>query len=296
MTGSSSASGRHRTTNQKDGRLTSYRTTPKSPGIFDILEDHAGRIWVTRYRVPHELGSICLVKDAALQCYGQKDGNPATFGLNMTEDSPGDIWFTGAQLYRFHQGSFTAYFDDELNNSTGNSDVNLVAAPSGEIWANHEGVGPKAGVRHFSDGKWASYIVPGFDGRTFNDPILFVDKNQTLWAGSEGNGLYHVHDGRADHYGSADGLSSDHVEALYEDKEGNLWVGTDSGIDMFRDNAVISFSKTQGLAGTEIKSVLAVNGDAVWVSNPRGIDTYETSRESVGSKLFRQMRNRGQRS
>ena len=32
----------------KDGRLTNYTTTPKSPGIFGILEDHAGRIWVTR--------------------------------------------------------------------------------------------------------------------------------------------------------------------------------------------------------------------------------------------------------
>ena len=81
----------------------------------------------------------------------------------------------------------------------------------------------------------------------------------------------------ADHYGSADGLSSDHVEALYEHKERDLWVGTDSGIDMFRDNAVINFSKTQGLAGTETESVLAVNGDAVWVSNLRGVDTIQAS-------------------
>jgi ligand-binding sensor domain-containing protein len=32
----------------KDGRLTNYQTTPESHGIFDILEDHSGKIWVTR--------------------------------------------------------------------------------------------------------------------------------------------------------------------------------------------------------------------------------------------------------
>jgi len=116
------------------------------------------------------------------------------------------------------------------------------------------------------DGKWASYIVPGFDGRKFRDSVVFVDKKQTLWIGTETDGLYHIHDGVVDHYGSANGLSNNYVNAFFEDREGNLWVSTEGGIDLFRDNAVIDFSKTEGIVGSDVRSVLTVNGDAVLLS------------------------------
>jgi ligand-binding sensor domain-containing protein len=43
----------------KDGRLTNYTTTPASPGIYKILEDHSGKIWVSRYRINDGMGSLC---------------------------------------------------------------------------------------------------------------------------------------------------------------------------------------------------------------------------------------------
>jgi signal transduction histidine kinase/ligand-binding sensor domain-containing protein len=259
----------------KDGRLTNYATTPNSPGIYSILEDHTGRIWVTRYRA-HGMGALCWVKESALECYGKKEGNLAGYGWYMTEDGAGDIWFTGSgTLHRWHQGSFITYFPEQVKNPTGEGVLDVVAAPSGEILASIDGLGPKAGVQHFLDGKWSSYIVPGFDGRAFPEPHLFVDKRQTLWIGTATNGLYHIHDGVADHYGKADGLSDDGVEGFYEDKEGNLWVGTDGGLDMFRDNAVINFSKTQGIVGSAVHTVVTVNGDAVWVANDGGLNVIQ---------------------
>jgi len=250
----------------KDGRLTNYPATAGTPGIYAILEDHAGNIWVTRYRVQNWTGSLCQVKENALECYGKKEGNPALYGLGLTEDAQGDIWFGGITAYRWHQGSFTTYSNAQGNHSASDVVVDVMAAPSGELWAAYDGTGPKSGVQHFSDGKWASYIVPGFDGRTVRSSTFLVDKGQTLWVGSNSNGLYRIHDGTADRYGSSDGLSGDHVLAFYEDREGNLWVGTDGGIDRFRDNAVIDYSKAQGLAGDVISSVFAVKDDAVWVS------------------------------
>lgn len=262
----------------KNGRLTNYTTTAKSPGIYTILEDHAGKIWVTRYRVNDGMGPLCWAEDSALQCYGEKEGNPARYGIGITEDSTGDLWFTGAKLYRRHQGSFVTYFNEQANNNmTGDGVATVMAAPSGEIWAGLDGTGPKAGVQHFSGGKWASYMVPGFDGRAFREPVFFVDKKQTLWIGTNLDGLYHVHDGVADHYGSAEGLSGNHVEAFYEDREGNLWVGTDGGVDLFRDKAVIDFSTAQGLAGAGINSVVTVNGDAVWVADQEGLSVIQAA-------------------
>jgi signal transduction histidine kinase/ligand-binding sensor domain-containing protein len=256
----------------KDGRLTNYTKAPHSPGIYAILEDHNGKVWVTRYRINDGMGSLCWVKESTLECYGEKDGNPAKYARQVTEDSTGDIWFASTMLYHWHPPSLTTYFREQVNDSTGNGVTGVIAAPSGEILASLDGTGPKSGIQHFSDGKWSSFIVPGFDGRTVREPVLFVDRGKTLWIGTHTNGIYHFHDGWADHYGSADGLSSDHVQSLFEDREGNLWVGTDGGVDLFRDNAVINFSLTQGLVGPHVEALVAVNGDGVWVANDGGMN------------------------
>ena len=46
----------------KNGELFNYKTTPNSPGINNIIEDHAGAIWVTRYHLNDGRGSLCRVE------------------------------------------------------------------------------------------------------------------------------------------------------------------------------------------------------------------------------------------
>ena len=129
-----------------------------------------------------------------------------------------------------------------------------------------DGVGPGLGVRHYSNGSFASYVVPGFDGATIRAAALLLDRDQTLWVGTESQGLYHIHDGHADHYGAAQGLTGDEVNSIYEDREGNLWVTTDKGVDLFRDIPVVSFSSTEGLrGGSEVSAVIARNDNSLWV-------------------------------
>ena len=94
-----------------------------------------------------------------------------------------------------------------------------------------------------------SYVVPGFDGATIRAIALFLDRDQTLWVGTESQGLYHIHDGQADHYGAAQGLTGDEVHSIYQDREGNLWITTDKGVDLFRDIPIISYTSTEGLSG-----------------------------------------------
>ncbi len=255
----------------KGGRLTNYTTSSNDPGISEILEDHTGRIWITQYRINDRMGALCWVKEDALECYGKNDGNPALYGKGITEDSAGNIWFGCIMLCRWERGSTTTYFSEQLKDPAGEGVLHVASGPEGEMWADIDGKGPKGGVQHFFDGKWASYIIPGFDGRTVGEAQLLVDRNKTLWIGTASNGLYHVHDGLADHYGSAEGLSSDNVDALDEDREGNLWVGTGGGIDMFRDIPILSFSNAEGLTGPDVHAVLAVHGDSVWVGGRGGL-------------------------
>jgi signal transduction histidine kinase/ligand-binding sensor domain-containing protein len=248
----------------KDGEA--YGLLLKRGGVESIVEDHAGAIWVTRTRVGGTDGSLCRIVGKDLKCYAKdkSDGNPAYFATSLAEDSSGDIWFGCQMLCRWNGSSISHYMPEQMDHPSGDGVVALAAGASGSVWVAMDGVGPGLGVRYYSNGGFASYVVPGFDGETIRAATLLLDRHQTLWVGTESQGLYHIHDGHADHYGAAQGLSGERVNSIYEDREGNVWITTDKGVDLFRDVPVVSFSSPEGLrGGSEVSGVIARNDNSL---------------------------------
>jgi signal transduction histidine kinase/ligand-binding sensor domain-containing protein len=257
----------------KDGHLFNYTTTARSPSIAAIVEDREGTIWVTRHFVNDGMGPLCRVAGERLICYSKKDGLVPTVALGLAAQPDGTLWFACQMVCRFAAGAFTSYFDEQLTDpAAGIGAVDIAAEPSGSVWASFNGIGPRLGVQHYADGKWAPFVVPGFDGSTVRSDVLFVDRERTLWVGTTSKGLYHVHDGHGDHYERADGLSGNDILSMYEDREGNLWVVTGGGIDMFHDTSVVTFSATEGLVGSAVNSVLALRDGTVWVGTEEALN------------------------
>jgi signal transduction histidine kinase/ligand-binding sensor domain-containing protein len=250
----------------KDGEAFSSPIT--RGGVQSLLEDHAGAIWITRSRVGGIEGSLCRIFGNDLKCYAKdkSDGNPASFATSLAEDSSGDIWFGCQMLCRWDGSSISRYMQEQMDDPSGDGVVGLAAGAAGSVWVAMDGVGPGLGVRHYSNGSFMSYVVPGFDGATIRAAALLLDRHQTLWVGTESQGLYHIRDGHADHYGAAQGLTGERVNSIYEDREGNLWITTDKGVDLFRDIPVVSFASTEGLSGgSEVSAVMARNDNSLWV-------------------------------
>ena len=250
----------------KDGEASSVPL--KRGGVESILEDREGSIWITRTRVGGTDGSLCRIAGNDLKCYAKdkSDGNPAYFATSLAEDSSGDIWFGCQMLCRWNGTSISHYMPEQMDHPSGDGVVGLAAGAAGSVWVAMDGVGPGLGVRHYSNGSFVSYVIPGFDGANIRAVPLLLDRDQTLWVGTRSQGLYHIHDGRADHYGAAQGLTGDAVNSIYQDREGNLWITTDRGVDLFRDTPVVSFSSTEGLiGGSEVSSVVARNDNSLWV-------------------------------
>ena len=255
----------------KDGEAFSYPL--KKGAVHSIIEDHAGTIWITRGHLDGSEGALCRVVGDDVKCYGKdkNDGNPAQFGAALAEDSSGDIWFACQMLCRWNGRSISHYMEEQMDHPSGDGVVALAAGAAGSLWVAMDGVGPGLGVRYYSNGSFLSYVVPGFDGATIRAEALFVDRNQSLWVGTTSQGLYHVHDGHADHYGVAQGLTGDEVKSFYEDREGNLWLTTDKGVDLFRDTPIVSFTSIEGLGGSEFTAVIARNDGSLWVGLAGGL-------------------------
>ncbi len=270
----------------KDGQVQRYGNPSEHWGVNVVFEDHAGTIWITRYRVPkNDPGPLCQVTGTKLRCFGAADGIAAHYGLGLTEDSLGNIWFGSDVLYRWRHGSSQTYFNSVLaNHSVGGGAVDVAPGPSGSVWATLDGVGPQLGVRHFDGQNWSSLMASGFDGTKVRSHALLMDKHGTLWVGTENDGFYRIHNGVADHYGVADGLSGNSVALLFEDHEDNLWVLTEGGVDMFRDTPVITYSTHQGLSDSTVRSVLALSTGPVWIGNDGAVNILKDGKVDVLSK------------
>jgi signal transduction histidine kinase/ligand-binding sensor domain-containing protein len=250
----------------KDGEAFSLPI--KRGGVESILESHDGAIWITRTRVGGTEGSLCRIVGNDLNCYAKdkSDGNPAYFATSLAEDGGGDVWFGCQMLCRWNGSSISNYMQEQMDHPSGDGVAALAAGAAGSVWVAMDGVGAGLGVSHFSNGSFTSYVVPGFDGATVRAVTLFLDRHQTLWVGTESQGLFHIHDGHADHYGAAQGLTGERVNSIYEDREGNLWITTDRGVDLFRDIPVVGFSSTEGLSGgSDVSAVIARKDNSLWV-------------------------------
>src|SRR4029077_1116373 len=116
------------------------------------------------------------------------------------------------------------------------------------------------------------FITPTFNGSKVAVESLIFDREGSLWVGTLGNGLFRIRGNTVEHYGRAEGLSSDTVNDLFEDREGILWAATTNGIDSFRDPRITTFSASEGLALDAVLGVAASREGSIWVANGDSLD------------------------
>jgi ligand-binding sensor domain-containing protein len=179
----------------KDGKLTHY---PELDGqvIEALLEDREGTIWVAGWAP--SVGRLCRIQGGNIQCYGE-DGR---FGSGVTplyEESGGNLW-AGAMngLWQWTPGPPRLY---------------PMPDPAQRIYALAESddggilIAKHSGVTKLRNGKTEAYPLP--EGLQFQPHRLLRDRNGGLWMGAlVDSGLLHIHEGRADLFTTADGLSS----------------------------------------------------------------------------------------
>ena len=249
----------------------------KEPGLMSsILEDRFGTIWITRSRVSQNAGSgFCQVSGSKSQCYKIPDERLIGGCCDaLAEDRSGNLWIgSDTGLLRWGDGSLSIYPNKYLVPHTGFDGVeSTVSASDGSLLVGIDHGGRGVGLERFERGSWKPFRQPGLDGSKLAIGSLFEDRDRALWIGTWDRGIYRVRGSRVDHFGSADGLSSNTVYSFFQDSEGNIWVATSQGVDCFRDIPIVSFSMREGLSADNPVSVLVAHDGTVWVGNTGGLD------------------------
>ena len=238
-----------------------------------IFEDTDSTIWAN---ISPSAAStpLCKVNNAGMQCFGAADGIPPGAYWALTKDHQGNFWIGrhhGQGLIRWKPDSHDTFPLKGAKN-TDASVSSIAVETDGSLWTGFDEPGPGLGLQKFVDGIWKPFLTSELDGSKVAVVGMLLDREKALWVGTSKNGIYRIYRDKVEHFGSTNGLSSDLVHKLFEDREGNVWAATSKGIDNFRDFRILSFSTAEGLSAEEVDSVFAAQNGDVWVGGPSSMD------------------------
>jgi ligand-binding sensor domain-containing protein len=256
----------------KDGKLSTYPNLDAR--INAILDDPAGGVWATRSRIQDGQGPLCHFSDEAVKCFGPRDGISIPYAGALSRDSSGSLWLGGSGGFaRGKPGSFETFVPPSLKALEQLGGVGAFAdGPDGSMLIGMVQSGPNMGLQQFKEGHWSSFTSDGLDGGTIQVNNMLTDRAGSVWIGTVSQGLCVVRERRSDYYRSSDGLSGNVINAIYEDRENNIWVVTSGGLDRFRIPKVLTFSSREGMSSDYAGSVLAATDGNVWVGNHDALD------------------------
>jgi len=100
---------------------------------------------------------------------------------------------------------------------------------------------------------------------------VFRDSHGVLWVGTDGQGIAAISEAGVIRYTTKQGLVSDFTRAFCEDRDGNLWIGSDSGLSRFSRGAFQNFKTENGLVYNSIRALLPDRSGSLWVATDGGL-------------------------
>ncbi|MCE2543417.1 MAG: hypothetical protein J4F30_08295 [Acidobacteria bacterium] len=233
---------------------------PSGP-IWALLEDRQGTVWAGG---PY---GVSRFRDGRWERVGSAQGiGDRVMLFDVYEDAAGDLWLgTVAGLFRRVPAADTF----ERIESAGRVIRSVTSDAAGSIWIG----GELAGFReaNLPELPPVPALTPGMVM-----PVL-RDRRGHLWGGTTSEGVTRIPDrlwggdSAVERFTPQDGLSGERILALHEDHAGNIWIGTDGGLDYLAVNYPNGLLMRTELAGQMIMSLGAGENGAVWAGTPSGL-------------------------
>ena len=230
----------------KDGTVTEYGKEEGLPSrqVFAFALDRKGAVWIAAGK-----DGLARLEGSRWRKIGSELGfaGPAN---TVFVDRTGTVWVGtptsvvylregGSQFQIAAQGLEAVY--------------NFAESPDGTLWMAETGYAVRAVPLPWKNhGKPEPAIFVGSQAITF-------DKQGSLWITSLGGGIRRVpdpehlhqsqtkspsawqfHNSEVEVFTQKDGLTSDYIYSVLQDREGNVWIGASGGLDRFRESPVVS--------------------------------------------------------
>ena len=236
-----------------NGQLKTFTTADGLPpgAIFSLLADHEGVVWVGTGGRPG--AGLASITGNVVRRYGEADGLPNDSIFSLFEDRSQNLWLG------FASNGACSWRPRKVKNCP-------VSAPA-EI----RGIAEDAAGRMVfssmqnilqSNGNSTAVLNSKPIGRQLLN--VLVDEDGNFWIGTSGSGLLRYQDGRYDALTEKEGLPSNFLNVIFEDRDGDLWLGTLRGLVRLRNRIATNLT----VPGSNVPAaVLPADDHRVWVAS-----------------------------
>lgn len=221
--------------------------------VRTMIEDGEGALWIT---YPGSRG-VARIKDGVVACFVAGDELPNSDTCQLAADAAGQVWFTeGNKVGIFREGRFQTLLRlDERATS-------LAAARTGGIW-----ITTATRLLKYKDGgkveEHGNLPRPGM-----GQGIMLEDRTGAVWIGNTfDNGLFR-YDGSGFQLVPT---SYPQITCLLEDREDNLWVGTQGGLNRLRPLALDLLHVGKDSPPPSVRSACEDAAGSLWMVTDEGL-------------------------
>ena len=275
--------------------------------VISLLEDRYGSIWagsaqgVSIKQVDKNIGSDFISFDKI-------DALNSSPVLCLYEDKKGNIWFGtdggGAVKYSpDDKSNLQATIYNTSNGLAHNTVWSIFEDVEGSVWVGTWGGGVSKIIIDDNSNNKSQILNIGEQEGLNNNFVLSIleDEKSNIWFGTYGGGINILHASYDDnsidssswnYITTNNGLIDDGIVSMTFDKNGNIWAGTNKGLNKIVINdtksgnfSISAYSKLEGFIGVECnqKAIYNDSKNNLWIGTANGLTKYNSKWDKSNS-------------
>jgi signal transduction histidine kinase/ligand-binding sensor domain-containing protein len=250
------------------GRQT-WRTDNGLPQntVHAILQSHEGNIWLATE------GGLVRFDGVRFATFDPQN-TPALRSNNvrgLVEDGDRNLWIATADgLSRFSGKSFSSFTTKD-------------GLPSNDILGIQDQDGVLSIATAEGDCVYRNHLFQPVASRpsaALEKGVLcrYQSRTGVVWLGTE-SGLLRMANGRVEKFAPSDPLAAATILSVMEDREGDVWVGTDAdGVTVLRDQKFAVYGAREGLPSDVVRCAFQDRHGTLWVGTDAGLARFNGHR------------------
>jgi PAS domain S-box-containing protein len=126
-----------------------------------------------------------------------------------------------------------------------------------------------------------------YDGITFTHPdpsssiatnpvkSIFEDRYGNIWFGTIRKGLVRYSGNTYKNFTMNNGLLSDIVNAIVDDADSTIWIGTSEGLSRYQHRKFTNYTTSQGLVGNTVFALHMARDGRLWIATSGGLSIFD---------------------
>ena len=257
--------------------------------VTDIQEDNDENIWFS-YKITDDPYGITKFDGSNWTAYTTDNGLASNFVKNITIDSQNNLWLdysTGSGITKFDGNNWITL--TTLDGLVSNFVSRIFLNHDNDIWIKYSS---ESTLSMYNGETWINYTTAdGLADRSIKS--MFFDSNDNAWVLYyndisdsfvwPGVGISKFDGTDWMTFTEENGLASNHLEDIYEDKQGNIWFNyydyynTSSGVTKYDGVNLTTYTTDDGLAGNVVCQIYVDDSGTCFFRHNKGITTYSNN-------------------